>query len=696
MMRPRVDVTFTEFMKISIDERPLTCYLYSFLGRGFAHGLRGFRRLDGSRPPALILPANSIFRAEVYREVLMVTVRRFLSILVLISIISALLAAQGTVESGSRVRRTSYPVEWPTGPSRSSVPDWAKTGLIRFSRWDGGRIETAKAALSGWPGFWPPDPNVLYATTNWYDRKTIRFLRDAGINMVWVTFSNGFSNKTEQLQQEQLAGYIAECHRQGIHVMAYESIANMFWQDMYKHVPESRNWKAIGKNGKPVPYGAGEYKRVGYVSRYMANLDNPQWLAYLRKRIDLAIDAGADGVIYDNNFAPNLTSLTNVYRMIYHYGASRKKDFLLMGNFHNNTYALNRLTNCMTTEDGWEPGIYDDAHSGPVPAKQYALRTGKGLLVDNIGLFRLLDSLSGGWKPDLVEDGRREYGTRETRQMSAARLQLALAEARSFHVAEEMFVEDAFATAVWNNNSQAMAALRAAGVYNRFFATHTEYYLGTKSLAPVAVVLDDSSGGVGLLNGLGARNVLFDVVYERDLASTRLSRYSAVAVITAPVVGDSGLARLEKYVSNGGKLFVAGDSASTDEKGNPRTRPTFFGAKLGKGECTYFDRLPSVDKLAEILKATEGTRIPRLEAPAGIVYNVVEQPNNGEMLVHLLNYTGTPGEKFTILLHRKYGSATLVSPDMRTPIQVLQRQASGGYEVAVPRLNTYAVLVLAR
>ena len=47
--------------------------------------------------------------------------------------------------------------------------------------------------------------------------------------MIWVTFSNGFSNETEKLNQEQLARYIAECHRQGIHVMAYESMTNMFW-----------------------------------------------------------------------------------------------------------------------------------------------------------------------------------------------------------------------------------------------------------------------------------------------------------------------------------------------------------------------------------------------------------------------------------------------------------------------------------
>ncbi|MGH9328321.1 MAG: hypothetical protein ACRD2B_16760 [Terriglobia bacterium] len=621
--------------------------------------------------------------------------KAFIAILA-VSAIPVSMAAQGTVETRPAARQTEYPLKWPAGPSQSSIPSWAKNGLIRFSRWDGGRIETAKATLSGWPGFWPPNPNILYATTNWYDLRTIRFLHEAGINMVWVTFSNGFSNQTEKLQQEQLARYIAACHRQGIHVMAYESIANIFWQDMYQHVPQSRHWIASGKNGKPIPYGAGFYSRVGYVSRYMANLSNPEWQAYLRTRVGLALDAGADGVIYDNNFAPSVQELMDAYRMIYQYGVSRKKDFLLMGNFHGNTYVLNRLTNIMTTEDGREPGIYDEGHAGRLSAKQkqYSIRVGQGLLVDNIGLFRLLNSLSEGWKPDLVEDGRREYGTRETRQMSPARQQLALAEARSFNVAEEMFVEDAFATGLWNNEPEAMAVLNAAGKYNDFFASHKECYVGTQSAARVAVVLDDNSRGVELLNGLGARNVLFDVVYERSLTANKLAPYSAVALLTADTVGNRSLAALEQYVRGGGKLITVGQVASLDEAGKARPRPSFFGQKLGKGECTYFAQMPPVDRLAQILKADEARRIPVLDAPAGVIYNVVRQRQSGRLVIHLLNYGAKPVEHLRIVLHKKYRSATLLSPDMRRTLPLSFRSSNGASEVIVPKLGIYSVLVL--
>jgi hypothetical protein len=172
----------------------------------------------------------------------------------------------------SASKTAEFPTKWPVGPQKSSVPDWARTGRIRFARWDGGPLETAKSMLSGYPGFNPPIPDYVYTMTNSYDPRTVALLREAEINMIWVTFRNGFSIPTERPQQEQLRKYIDECPRQGIHVMAYESVANLFWEDMYEHVPESRNWVAFGADCKPVPYGAGDYMKMGRVTRYMADL----------------------------------------------------------------------------------------------------------------------------------------------------------------------------------------------------------------------------------------------------------------------------------------------------------------------------------------------------------------------------------------------------------------------------------------
>lgn len=177
-----------------------------------------------------------------------------------------------------------------------------------------------------------------------------------------------------------------------------------------------------------------------------------------------------------------------------------------------------------------------------------------------------------------------------------------MAESMSFGVTGEMFVEDALAEGLWNHKPRAMAVWRALARYNHFFADHEEFYTCTRWVAPLAVVMDGSSRGVKLLDGLGARNVLFNVIYQRNLTPNLLSQYSEVALLAADRISDKSLAALENYVKAGGKLFVAGRSASLDEEGRVRPEPSFFGREAGKGECVYLERIPPLSKLAEDLK----------------------------------------------------------------------------------------------
>jgi hypothetical protein len=612
----------------------------------------------------------------------------------LVLIVSTNLQAQVGSEKGMpRQAGVVYPAEWPQGPGPKSIPAWAKPGAIRFARWDGGRIETAKAVLSGWPGFNPPIPDNVYTMSNWYDPQTIRLLRDAAVNMVWVTFSNGFSIPTEHNHQEQLRRYIAECHREGIHVMAYESIANIFWEDMYEHVPESREWIQLGADGKPVPYGAGDYTKMGRVTRYMADLGNLQWREYMKKRVGLAIDAGADGVMYDNNFGSHLV---DIYQDIYRYAVARKKDFLLMGNFHQNTYVLNRLTNCMTTEDGAEPGVYDEAHLqgrrgrlstlAPIPVDH-------GRLITNVGLFRTINALSQGWKPMLVEDGGREVGQRETTPMAAERQQLALAEAMSFGVSMELFSEGAFARDLFQSDPTAMAIWRAIGTYNRFFAEQEQFYTGTKSMASVAVVLDDRSESVSLLDGLASRHVLFDVIYENDLTAEKLAPYKVVALVTAQTLRQRALSALESYVAGGGRIIAAGDAATLDETGQTHAQPEWFRKPAGKGECTYSEQIPPLDDLSKSLGDAAGPGPIQVEAPAGVLYNIVQQPASGRVMIHFLNYTLKPSAEIKVVAQKKYARISLLSPDSHQAVQ-LSIPPGVPAELTVPSVRIYSMLVL--
>ena len=603
---------------------------------------------------------------------------------------------QGAVETNTTLKaKVPYPAVWPNGPGRDSVPSWAAPGKVRFARWDGGRIETAKAFLSGWPGLNPSDPDLLYTMTNWYDVKTVRFLKEADINLVWLTFSVGFSNQAEAAHQADVRRYIAECHRQGIRVMAYESIGNMFWEDMFQAVPQSKNWIARKPDGQPVPYSAGTYLKMGRITRYMADFRNPEWREYLLKRIDLAVDSGADGLMYDNNFGDSLFEL---YPKLVSHARSRKKDFLFMANFHADTYVLNRLLNCITTEDGVEPGLHSSSSEGYADLKPhypYWLQIGDKFLVNNIGLLRIHETLADGWKPVMVEDGRREHVERMVGMVSPSRAQLSLAEKMMFGIAHEQYIEARPAHQLMTNDPAAVQTWQAVGKYNRFFRDHEDLYVGARSRAPLAIILDDHSTGVPLLDGLAARQVQFEVLYEKDLTATLLSRFKAVAILSAPIVRGSAITALEEFVRKGGQLISAEKSATVDEQGTARQLPAFFRNTTGPGRGMHLEQVPPIEELAKILRAASASPII-LEAPPGVLYNVTEQEDRRRVIVHILNYTLAPVTNLKLEVAGTYRAGRAVSPDDGASFTISSGFGSKSATIQIPRLQIYTTLVLDR
>jgi hypothetical protein len=358
---------------------------------------------------------------------------------------------------------------------------------------------------------------------------------------------------------------------------------------------------------------------MGRVTRYMARIAHPGWQAYLKRRVDAALDAGADGIFYDNNFNE---ALPETYQAIYQHAARRKPDVLLMGNFHSNSYVLNRLTNAISTEDGREPGVYG------------------GTVVNNIGLYRLLEGVSAGWMPVSVEHGRRERGDRFTNPLSAARHQLSIAEAAASGAAFQVFVEGAFADGLYRRRAATMEIWRAIGSYNRFVAANEALYAEARVEAPTAVVVDDSGESVAALNALAARSVQFEVLYEHDLKPGALSGYDT-ALVLARHLRPRAQAEIERFAGAGGKL--------------------------GEAEARV-----------------------KLDAPAGVLMTVTRA--GGRRLVHLLNYTGAAVSGVKVTAPGSCGAVTLRSPDGASSFRAMAGAEACALEVA--RLGTYSVLVL--
>ena len=523
-----------------------------------------------------------------------------------------------------------------------TVPEWARTGNFSFARWDGGPLEVSKGALSGWPGFVVPDPQVIYATTHLYDPTTIELLERAHVNWIWVTWSVGFSNQTEAAQQVLLRKYIEECHRHGIHVTAYMSIGNIFWEDMFTHVPESRNW-LLKINGQPVPYGTADYAAVGQVTRYLADPSLPAWQEYTLGRVIGAVEAGADGIMFDNNSSYYSRELLEelTARALFE-ARKRNPQILLSSNYGRDMIIAARTENSLTSEQGWEPGIFDSP--GPPPDQWNSppdfVSVSSGLLVLNAGLLRTLWAVSEGVRPVAVEYSNRHSGDRFLTTVPPAHQKLALAECAAFHAANEQYHESTALRELYFGEDSAIANWDVVAQYNAFFQKYAEFYRQPISLADVAVIVDSAVTDIAVLDALAARNLIYDVVFEQDAKPAILEKYRTV--LGAPSV------------------------------------------PLRSGWRRYEDETP-----AELEAASPGS----VTAPDSVVVNIHGQSHTGRVLVHLLNYADTPVLDIELKVRGQFSSARLFSPDIDA-VSIPVSSDGQFTHVRIPELRIYDLVVL--
>jgi hypothetical protein len=522
------------------------------------------------------------------------------------------------------------------------TPEWARTGNFSFARWDGGPIEASKGILSGWPGFLLPDPQVIYVTRNLYDAGTIDLIEHAHVNWIRVTWSVGFSDQTEEAQQVLLRSYIEECHRRGIHVSAYLSIGNIFWEDMFQHVPESKDW-ILKINGRPVPYPAADYGAVGRVTRYMADLSLEAWQEYTLRRVVAAVDAGADGIMFDNSLPVYSRELLEQFtaRALAE-ARKRNPEVLVSSNYSRDMIIYSRVENEVTSEQGWEPGIFDS--QGPPPDQWNAsadfLKVPEGLLVLNAGLLRTLWAVSQGVRPVVLEYSNRHSGDRFLNTFSPDHQKLALAECATFNAVNAQYHESKTLRDLFFGEQVVQENWDAVAQYNAFFQKYATFYREAESLAGVAVIIDAKVSDIEFLNTLAARNVIYDVVFEQDATPENLAKY---------------------------KIAIAAPSVA-----------------LHSSWKRYEDLGP-----AELDAASPGT----VTAPDSVVVSMNGQSRTNRLFIHLLNYASTPVLDVDLKVNGRFTSAQLLSPDADPRTIPVSTQGTST-QMRIPELRIYDLVVL--
>jgi len=140
-------------------------------------------------------------------------------------------------------------------PTRSQLPAWLEQGKIHFARFDGGPIEVQKAMRSSWgEQFTPQETEVLGNLYGKYGDRMVALLTQAHVNFVWVTYSVGFSWQDEAAQRAAVREIVHKLHNHGIHVAAYMCPASVFWQSMFKDVPQSVRWIMFDPQDLPYRY----------------------------------------------------------------------------------------------------------------------------------------------------------------------------------------------------------------------------------------------------------------------------------------------------------------------------------------------------------------------------------------------------------------------------------------------------------
>ncbi|MDW7992040.1 MAG: hypothetical protein RMK65_07930 [Anaerolineae bacterium] len=114
-----------------------------------------------------------------------------------------------------------------------------------------------------------------------------RVAEEAACNWAYLTCNWGFPPEQEQEDWTAFRCGVEVFHRHGVRVFGYIQTSNCVYAGSHRE----RDWYAQDERGRPFYY---------YTGRYMTCWLHPEWRAHLKEMVRLVVEAGADGVFFDN------------------------------------------------------------------------------------------------------------------------------------------------------------------------------------------------------------------------------------------------------------------------------------------------------------------------------------------------------------------------------------------------------------
>lgn len=573
--------------------------------------------------------------------------------------------------------------------TKAELPAWLAQGKIRFARFDGGPIEVQKAIRSSWgEQFTPRQREVLGNLYGQYGDRMVELLKQAHVNFVWVTYSVGFSWQDEAAQRAAVREIVRKLHAHGIHVAGYMCAVSIFWQSMFKDVPQSVRWLMFDPQGFPYRYSGGRDKL-----RFIADVRNPEWVKYQEKRVGGMIDDGLDAIFFDNTGSPEWASNQSVadfFAQIRRFIRTKKHSNIpLFSNFglSPSRITLNRYMNFTFDESWHEPGVW-----------------GTDWDVSNIRRDRLLHGMLPSWKPVVSEYSIFHKGNRSSTFISAHSAKLSIAESAAFGTAYTWDMEGPFDAALVDHNPRALATWSAIGQYNRFLEDHSILYDGARNLTPLLIVIPDNykigfawadNKTSPFFDLLSQHSVLYSVLPANRIDKRKLDSYSGVIVPFFSALSPEEKQLIHNYLAGGGKTYIFAEPPVLSGLGCELSPPALVDQLAGNLKAQQ-------EILAKIASLVPDATQVEVTGPPHVLANVTSLDHGEGIVVHLLNYNPASVNhvNFRLVVGRRFSEVVgkqpiLISPDSQTSARLTKVVWKGAsLSATLPKLRTYAVVSL--
>jgi hypothetical protein len=593
-------------------------------------------------------------------------------------------------------------------------PEWLQEeGLVMAGSWEPLLFRVRRDGSEGYE----PTAEQLAAYRREHGPEMIAKLKKLGVNFVMMHCYKGFGLQTERESMEDAVRFAESCHDAGLHVGVYTYSGAFGWELLFKETPEAKNWVVLNDQEKPICYGGADY-------RYYWNRNHPDAQSFYKKIIRFAVEEIRTDLLHFDNYAvgPGKDDVS----------IRRFRDYL------RNTFDAKQLEAMGVSDmESVQPPMADSprnllkfawidfccqslADSYHEMGRYARTLRGDILLECNPGGVserirepidhgRLLTGGEAFWdegRPPGLRDGKLQ--TRIRTYKTAARMNnLAFAYCTTpLEMAETMaFNLDCLGCIVWFEYDRLVAkpasdepVSPALDPFIRFYKSRRDVFRDTAPVADVAVLRSFPSQTfaepkyaelTARVEQLFIENrIPFQIIYDGCL--DELDRYRILVLAGCVALSDDQIRKIERFVKNGGKLCIIGETGIYDEWIKPRNHSAFTDAP----ETDFAQLNENEDWISGFQYGYDEFFSMDVDAPLGLCAELTERKDC--RFVHLVNYrTGQPMENIPVRIriprHQTVKSVTLLSP-MRDDEMELDFLTEGEQVLfEIPRVDLYEV-----